>query len=252
MKLLRAFLLLLLLGAGNAYAQLPSIHDIYLAASSGRLDVAQADVDQVLAAYPDSAKAHYVDARVLALQGRWSDAATALATAQRLDPGLGFERPATLQAFEQQLAAHGPAQHAGVSGIGWIGAALALLAVLVLFAVYRASRRPPVQVVYPAGDGYAPNGYGAPGYGQAPGYPPQPGAGGGMLGAVGRGLGMGAGFAAGEMLVDRLFEHGAGGGMGGGFVGDASAAPLPDDQDFGIADAGSWTDASGGGGDSWS
>ncbi len=264
MKALRILVALLALFAGGAYAAaLPSIHDVYTAASSGRLQLAQSEIEQVLAAYPNSAKAHYVDARVLALAGRWSQAGAELARAQQLDPGLPFEDRAQLQAFTRQLAAHGAAPTAARRSAmpGWVmplaGLAV-LLALLMLFAVYRASRRPALQVLPPQGPNAMPPGYPQGPYPQGPypqgpypqqGYPqgPYPARGGsGFLGAVGTGLGMGAGFAAGEMLVDKLV--GGRGDAGGGLIGDAQAAPPPLDPDFGINDAGSWSDDSGGGG----
>ncbi|OIQ76890.1 hypothetical protein GALL_414240 [mine drainage metagenome] len=262
MKALRILVALLALLASGAYAAaLPSIHDVYTAAASGRLQLAQAEIEQVLAAYPNSAKAHYVDARVLALAGRWSQAGAELARAQQLEPGLPFEKPAQLQAFTRQLAAHGAATVPRRSAMpGWVMplAALAvLLAVIMLFAVYRASRRPALQVLPPQGPNAMPPGYPQGPYPQGPypqgpypqGYPqgPYPARGGsGFLGAVGTGLGMGAGFAAGEMLVDKLV--GGHDNAGGGLIGDAQAAPPPLDPDFGINDAGSWGDDSGGGG----
>lgn len=245
---------------------LPSIHDVYNAASTGHVDQARQEVDQVLAAYPDSAKAHYVSARVAALQGNWPLASAELAKAQSLDPGLGFERRDTLQAFTRQVAAHvgraAPARRG--FPMGTVGIALLVLALIVLWGVYRASRRPPVQVLapgWPGASGQAP----VPGYPQPPqgpgpygAYPPgayPPGQGGsGIMGAVGTGLAVGAGMAAGQMVVDKLFDRGASAMPSA----DAAVPPvdagaaLRDDQDFGVSDPGSWTDdgsGSWGGGD---
>ena len=233
-----------------AAPSVPSIHDVYTAATTGHLQQAQSEINQVLAVYPNSAKAHYVDARVLALQGQWSAAANQLDLAKRLDPALPFERKANLEAFQRQIAAHaGRAANAGSRfPIGTIiGGALALVAVLMLIAVYRNSRRPQPVPGMPAG---WPNPNTPAGFGAQPGAYPQPGGSGGFLGAVGTGIGMGAGFAAGEMLVDKLFDqNGAGTGQGGGFMPNADASQaLPDDQDFGVNDAGSWADDSAGGG----
>lgn len=271
MKLLRSLFCALALTCATvapnaAWAALPTIHDVYTAATSGHVQQARREVDQVLAAYPNSAKAHYVSARVAALQGDWNLAGTELAKAQSLDPGLGFEHRDTLQAFTRQVAQHsGRAVPATPRGhglpLGGIGIGLAVLALLILWAVYRASRRPAVQVMpqgWPGSPAQAPY----PGYPQQPGgapygaYPPgAPAAGGGIMGAVGTGLAVGAGMAAGEMLVDKLFDrHGAA--PAPGLDANAApmpmpdAAPLPDDQDFGISDPGSWTD-DGSGSDSW-
>ena len=267
MKFLRILVALCALLSASAWAaSLPTIHDVYTAAASGQLQLARQEIDQVLAAYPNSAKAHYVHARVLALGGQWGGAAAELARARQLDPGLPFENPAQLQAFERQLAAHG-AVRARAGMPRWVMPLVGLLvfvALMLLIAVYRASRRPVTQVMPPNWPGAAP----APGaypqgpYPQGP-YPAQPGypaGGNGILGAVGTGLGMGAGFAAGEMLVDKLFDRGAAPGAGAPLIGDAQAAQPPLDPDFGINDAGSWSDDgsaggwaddSGGGDDSW-
>ncbi|MBU6439521.1 MAG: hypothetical protein KGJ03_16510 [Betaproteobacteria bacterium] len=267
MKLLRLLLCAAALLAGVATAQaapaaVPSIHDVYTAASTGHVAQARREIDQVLAAYPGSAKAHYVSARVAALQGDWPMASRELGKAQSLDPGLGFERRDTLQAFTQQVAAHAGRAAPARRGfpMGALGIALVVLALIVLWAVYRASRRPPVQMMAPGWPGTP----GAPGQAPyPPGYPPQPmgqapygayppGAqGSGILGAVGTGLAVGAGMAAGQMVVDKLFDR------GGSVLPDAQAAPpmadpgaaLPNDQDFGISDPGSWTDDSSSG--SW-
>ncbi len=265
--LLGAWLLLAGIGWSTcgwaAAPAVPSIQQVYAAASSGRLQQARGEIDQVLAAYPDSAKAHYVSARIAALQAEWPRAAAELARAQRLDPGLGFAHRDTLRAFTRQVASHtgqpAPARRRGLP-LGGIGIALAALALLVLWAVYRASRRPQVQVMaapaWPAGaqpPGY-PGGVGQPG--AAPSYGPYPPAqGGGMLGAVGTGLAVGAGVAAGEMLVDRLFQNGSApiagaGGAGLDPAGLPDAGSLPDDGNFGIDDTSSWTDDSSGS-DGW-
>ncbi len=274
MKTLRLLLSLLLLAACGGWSTaawsapvaVPSIQQVYTAASSGRLQQARQEIDQVLAAYPDSAKAHYVSARVAALQGQWSRASAELTQARRLDPGLGFARRDTVAAFARQVAEHsGRTASVRRHGLplGAIGIGLTLLALLVLWGVYRASRRPQLAQIpaqpwgaypqQPLQPGFGPAPGMAPGYG--PSYPPAPPAGGagGVLGAVGTGLALGAGVAAGEMLVDKLLDGGAarpawdGGGQGGADFGAAGPSALPDDQDFGIDDSGSWSDDGSGG-----
>jgi hypothetical protein len=47
-----------------------SMHEVYQAAESGKLNEAQAMIAEVLRAHPDSARAHYVEAELLAKQGK--------------------------------------------------------------------------------------------------------------------------------------------------------------------------------------
>jgi predicted aspartyl protease len=55
---------------------LPAIDQIYLAEQAGRTDEAQRMIAQVLAAHPNSAKAHYVQAEVYARAGKMALART--------------------------------------------------------------------------------------------------------------------------------------------------------------------------------
>ncbi|MDB5897277.1 MAG: uncharacterized protein JWP41_879 [Ramlibacter sp.] len=100
-----AWLMLLLFSAGlrAQAATEPSVHQIYEAATSGDIRGAQQMIDQVIAAHPNSARAHYVKAE---LSARERDAATAraeLATAERLAPGLPFARPDAVTALRAQV-----------------------------------------------------------------------------------------------------------------------------------------------------
>src|SRR5262252_7779712 len=79
--------------AGSAFAQEPTLHEVYQAAQSGNMSEAQRMMKEVLRAHPDSAKAHYVEAELLAKQGQLAAAATELNTAERLEPGLSFAKP---------------------------------------------------------------------------------------------------------------------------------------------------------------
>ena len=74
--------------AGGALAATdPTMHQVYQAAEAGRFSEAQGMMDQVLRDHPNSAKAHFVEAELLAKQGRLADAAAELGSAQRLAPG---------------------------------------------------------------------------------------------------------------------------------------------------------------------
>ena len=80
-----------------AYAAVPSLHQVYQAADTGRLDEAQTMMHDVLSAHPNSSKAHYVEAEILAKQGQFPKAEAELAMAERLEPGLLFAKPQAVQ-----------------------------------------------------------------------------------------------------------------------------------------------------------
>lgn len=95
-----------LLGFGLVFAQTePSLSQINAAAQSGQLDQAQLMIQQVLIAHPNSGKAHFVQAELFAKQGKSSHAAEALATAEKLAPGLTFAKPEAVQSLRTQIAA---------------------------------------------------------------------------------------------------------------------------------------------------
>jgi len=282
-----AFALAMLLVGGHAGAQTePTMDQVYAAAKSGQLDQAQTMIQQVLIGHPNSAKAHYVQAEIAARQGQLPRAREALATAERLAPGLPFAKAESVQALRTQLggsasaaaaaAATGHAAEAtpAAKSLPWGlilllgGAGIALL----IFLVNRAAR--PRPSVFSAGvpvanaglDGpqtfgnqtplpYGPQG-GAP-YGQqpyGPQYPPQgPGLGGRIMGGVATGLAVGAGVIAAEAIGRNL--------MGSEHISDAPTPAThyaPPDvnadmggQDFGIQDSGSWDSGGSDVGGSW-
>lgn len=95
-----------LLGCGLAMAQSePTLKQVYAEAQAGRLEQAQVMMQQVLVAHPASAKAHFVQAELAARQGKIGPAREALATAEKLAPGLPFAKPEAVQALRTQLAA---------------------------------------------------------------------------------------------------------------------------------------------------
>ncbi|SEN17679.1 Tetratricopeptide repeat-containing protein [Duganella sp. CF517] len=74
--------------AAPVFAAAPTVHDVYVAAEAGKFTEAQALMDQVLKEHPNSAKAHFVEAELLAKQGKYAAAQKSLDTAERLSPGL--------------------------------------------------------------------------------------------------------------------------------------------------------------------
>jgi clan AA aspartic protease (TIGR02281 family) len=84
---------------------LPTVDQIYLAEQAGRADEAQRMIAQVLAARPNSAKAHYVQAEVYARAGKLNLARNELAKAEQLDPGMTFAKPRAIAELKAQLAA---------------------------------------------------------------------------------------------------------------------------------------------------
>jgi uncharacterized protein len=271
--------IILFASAALAAPNVPSINQVYQAARSGHLAQAEAMTKEVLRAYPDSARAHYVMAQILAAEGRTAEARNYFAEAERLKPGLPFANSQSVANLERRIngAARVPAAQPGTNQAfhwWWLLAGAVLL--FILLRVLRARR--------PSLSGYSGSGMGSGGAGPMPGMPSAgySGWGGGLLGSVLAGLGFGAGAAAGEQMVDRFlgreeretpvqpeiqelpsdsgnlggddFGVQSGDSSSGGWedAGDQqSASPGPDD-DFGTDgsdDDGGWDDSSGGGGD---
>lgn len=111
----------------------------------GNLVQADHAIADVLAAQPNSAQAHYLDARLLAAEGKWPLAEDELERARRLDPTLSFAPDAQVQALANEVMQHRWKSPAGLAGYGQ--AALAALFVLVsgylVFGMLRGGRRQP-------------------------------------------------------------------------------------------------------------
>lgn len=247
-----------------ALAADPSSDQIYQTLRSGNVAAAQQMIGQVLRDHPQSGKAHYVAAEIDARAGNYGLARQELQTAQSLEPGLPFAKPASVRALQQQLgeapiAVYGQQRpvrverHSPRFGLFLllIGAAIVLWLVLRRRAAAMGYPQYPGQYPGSAPPGYGPGGYGPGGYGPG-GY--TPGGGSGIMGSVASGLALGAGVAAGEELVQHMIGGGSNNSGGGGFVPPAEAGPAPDPNadlggnDFGLNDPGSWDDGSGGGG----
>ena len=244
---LKLFLLTLLMGAALiATAAEPTLDQVYTATRSGQLAEARTMMQEVLQAHPNSGKAHYVNAEVLAKSGDLATARTEFALAEKLEPGLPSINPRSVQELQQALNGRSGTMAQGSSesspSISWgtillIGG-LALL--LVVWLVRRQARQYPV-----AAPGQQPGGYYPPGP-MPMGQPMQPGGGGmGLMGSLATGAALGAGLVAGEALAHNLM----GGSNSGGMPQGGNANSDLGGQDFGVSDSGSWDSGGGGGGD---
>jgi hypothetical protein len=259
--------------AGSVLGQEPTIDQVYREAQSGNLAEAQSMVDGVLRTHPNSAKAHFVSAELLARQGRFTQADVELRAAQRLEPGLPFTTPQAVQELERRIAGSrgtssgvvmspggAPYGMRGVAptsggGIPWL--TLFVIAGLVLLFVVG------IQAVRRRNGTYLPPGPTA-GYGTAASVPASGtgaqapmsgGIGSGIMGGLATGAAVGAGMVAGEALAHR-FTEGHGGSITSPTGPSSEQASLASDNmggaDFGVADGASWDDNLGGGGSDWS
>jgi hypothetical protein len=267
------------LGFGLAMAQAePSMNEIYATAQAGKLDEAQKMITHVLLTHPNSAKAFFVQSELFARQGRLGQARTAMASADRLAPGLPFAKPDAVQALRAQLAAKAPPPAmpydrqptrsldtpGAPSSPSW-GLPLLLGVGVIVAGYFMFRRRPPVVAVQsPA---YAePNGLNGPQtFGNTataqPAAAVQPagsGLGGRIMGGVATGLAVGAGVMAAEAIGRNLMGGHNQPGMlpENRLSGDYQPSTTNTDmggQNFGVNDAASWDDAgssdAGGGGD---
>lgn len=252
------------LGAAPALATEPTIADIRAEAQSGDISGALAKMSQVLKDHPGSAKAHYVEAELLARNHDFVGARGELAKVQSIDPGFKGITGHSLGELQAQLngtraETRVPTAVVTTPSIPWTPIIIIGLVVLAFLAMLR--RRPAANYAPGAGAAYpAQPGVTGMGPGPAPGYAPGygggmmgggmgAGMGGGMLGGLARGAAMGAGFAAGERVIDDVFGGGHGG--QGGFAGGDAGPVNPDmgGDNFGIEDSGSWDDSGGGSGD---
>ncbi len=227
--------------AAPVFAAEPTIHEVYVAAEAGKYAEAQAMMDQVLKAHPNSATAYFVEAELQAKQGQFVAAQASLAKAEQLSPGLPKVKPEAVAKLKTLLAegqktnyTQQPARHANngganygsggyanapqssgisFSGILIIGLGLAGFIWLATRFMQRRQQQAANDQYNPAGynpgaaPGYAPGGYPQqgypqPGYGQ-PGYgqPAQPGMGSRIMGGLATGAAVGAGFVAAEALA---------------------------------------------------
>src|SRR5271169_2403198 len=192
---MRRFLLAATLGMGAFFVSIspvladpapaasePTMNQIYEAAGSGHLDQAQQMIAQVLANYPGSSKAHYVQAEIYAKAGNIPLARAELGIAERLNPGLTSFNPRSVQELKSQLGLSTRNQGVFVPArpaprFPWGTVLILAVVVGVLLMLFR--RRTPY-TQFPAGAG--PTAGGTPG-GYPPGYGPAP-----MGGGLGSGI----------------------------------------------------------------
>jgi hypothetical protein len=271
-----------------AWAQDSTVRQVYQAAEAGKFIEAQAMMDKVLRDHPNSGKAHFVEAELLARQGKFDQAGTELANAERLSPGLPFAKPEAVQELRTLVARTHPAPAARTAAVPEaapaIGAPQAsggfpwsmILAIgglaAIVWAFLRnkaASRAAAPRYGSAAGPGAA-AGAGFPPYahpGNAPVGPgmgaPGSGIGSGIVGGLATGAALGAGMVAGEALMHRFTDADRAGAGSHAPVADPLATPDPllapeppagydmGGGDFGLSDPGSWDDGGGGDGDEW-
>jgi hypothetical protein len=262
----KLFVATLALWSAAAFA-VPTLNDVKSAVSAGNYAQAEQMMQEVVAAKPGSAKAHYVYAEILAHDAKFDQAAREAAQAQQIDPALSFaDDPNKFRDFQsklqrEQAGEHRAAQagyggyapaHAQSSGVpGWVwGVGFAVLAFILWRAV---TRRNAVMSGGPV--------YGGGGAAYGPGVGPYGGAGGpygpaGPMGGTGGSL-LGTGLAAaggvaGGMLLEKYLEgqHGNPGGYVGPAPGsfDDGGAQAAGELENRPVDFGSGNDWGGGGG----
>jgi len=238
-------------------AEEASMHEVYIAAEAGKFNEAQSMMDKVLKDHPDSAKAHFVEAELLAKQGQLSAAKTELNTAERLQPSLSFAKPYAIQKLKAEISSirststsnHTPSNNGTPWGLIFL--IFGLVVFIYLVAKLMTRNNPPLSQAnnYANGSNVNPQTYGAP---TAPGMAPTGGMGSGIMGGLATGAALGVGMVAGEALM----HHFTDGNSGNGPMNDAYANNAQDNNndmggsDFGVADNSSWDDSSGG--DDWS
>jgi len=250
----------------SALAADPSLHQVYQAVEAGKLNEAQGMMDQVLHDHPNSAKAHYVEAEIMAKEGRLTSAQSELATAERLSPGLSFAKPEAVQALKANImSSHTGNRDSSYSGPPatnhtpsfemLLALGLGVLAFIVLVARWMKPRAaaPLATGGYSGFRGPAPGPQFANGGIPVAGGPASSGIGSGILGGLATGAAVGAGMVAGEALAHNLFD---------GHRRESNSVVSNEDNwisssnndvggtDFGITDNSTW-DNGGGGGDDW-
>lgn len=215
--------LLALAGSGAAFAG-DAPKDVEAALHQGNYTLAGQELQQAIAEHPQSAKAHYLLAQVLAHQGNIGEAQQQAAQARQLDPKISFTTPARFEHFQSELnqalapgatpratrnsspaimpspaaAAAIPAEPSPSHFWVWI---LGAVVVVLLFGMFRRRQQAGLNASVYAPQSPPPP-YGVPPYGQP--YQQPPSAGMGMGGSFVSGL---AGGALGAAAVEMFENH---------------------------------------------
>lgn len=229
-----------------------TMHQVYLTAEAGKFNEAQAMMDKVLRDHPNSAKAHFVEAELLAKQGLLSKASAELNTAERLQPGLPFVKPDILQKLKIRITSSSNEviqpnishQNRPSDIKNWMPIALLVLGLIliILLIVFIRSRKSDML----SANNYAGKAPGANGTGFGMGQPPTGGMGSGIMSNLATGAALGAGVVAGEALMHHFIDNNSSPNNPPRNSDSTSNNMTQTDDmggtDFGIADASSWDD----------
>jgi hypothetical protein len=97
-----AFVSLMLVSAG-VFAAVPSATQVETAIQQQNWQKADTELQQVLQAHPDNARAHYLYGQVLDQQGRYADALKQIEQAKTLDPQVRFTDPGRFAQTEARV-----------------------------------------------------------------------------------------------------------------------------------------------------
>lgn len=93
----------LMLVSAAAFAAVPSAGQIEQSMTQGNWNQADTQLNEVLQAHPNNAKAHYLYAQVLDREGRPADALAQIQQARTLDPAVKFTDPSRFNAMEARI-----------------------------------------------------------------------------------------------------------------------------------------------------
>lgn len=109
-------LALALASAGVYAADVPTLAQVEQSIQQGNWPQADAQLAQVVGAYPNNPRAHYLYGQVLAREGRSSDALAQVERAKSIDPQIRFADPAKFARIEAQLRADTNRQSGATGG----------------------------------------------------------------------------------------------------------------------------------------